>query len=79
MFSHTVTAITTQQCLMRATSAGGERPTLSEHVFVCVLACIQLNNHGELQEAMVSLADQVTILDDKYRTLSLQKRQDKVR
>ncbi len=69
------------QCLMRATSAGGGQPTLSERVYVCVcvLACIQLNNHGELQEAMISLADQVAILDDKYRTLSLQKRQYKVR
>mmetsp|Transcript_3428 Transcript_3428/g.9145 ORF Transcript_3428/g.9145 Transcript_3428/m.9145 type:complete len:1012 (-) Transcript_3428:209-3244(-) len=37
-----------------------------------------LNNHGELQEAMISLADQVTVLDDKYRTLSMQRRQFKV-
>ena len=40
---------------------------------------LQLTNHGELQEAMISLADQVTVLDDKYRTLSMQKRQFKVR
>ncbi|KAF5830206.1 hypothetical protein DUNSADRAFT_14893 [Dunaliella salina] len=37
-----------------------------------------LNIHGELQEAMISLADQVTVLDDKYRTLSMQRRQFKV-
>lgn len=43
------------------------------------LLCTQLTNHGELQEAMISLADQVTVLDDKYRTLSMQKRQFKVR
>jgi len=58
---------------------GGNLPCLSVCMCVCVLACIQLNNHGELQEAMISLADQVAILDDKYRTLSLQKRQYKVR